>query len=190
MDKLLTRSLKCYVLHNLLPMCHGGRPRTALIDVLFASPGCPATAGLVHKGQLCWWLLTGWGLAVRPGVESCMLQSQTTLLVLLLCGFTGWVLHSLGGSLPTSKGWILTGPVSDNCCGVSRGHTEAQCPWHVRSVSTNISLWLLLMPFANFGRYWRTGKSDVLQFMGLQRVGHDWATEQQWQCHLMLHNGL
>ena len=28
-------------------------------------------------------------------------------------------------------------------------------------------------------RQWRTGEPDVLQFMGLQRVGHDLATEQQ-----------
>ena len=28
-------------------------------------------------------------------------------------------------------------------------------------------------------RWWRTGKPGVLQFMGLQRVGHDLATEQQ-----------
>ena len=34
------------------------------------------------------------------------------------------------------------------------------------------------------GRYWRMGKPGVLQFMGLQRVGHDLATEQQfsWSC--------
>ena len=35
--------------------------------------------------------------------------------------------------------------------------------------------------WANFGRQWRTGKPVVLQFMGTQRVGHDWATEQQKQ---------
>ena len=29
------------------------------------------------------------------------------------------------------------------------------------------------------GRWWRTGKPGVLQSMGSQRVGHDWATE--WQ---------
>ena len=29
------------------------------------------------------------------------------------------------------------------------------------------------------GRWWRTGKPGVLQSMGLQRVGHHWATEQQ-----------
>ena len=29
------------------------------------------------------------------------------------------------------------------------------------------------------GRWWRTGKPDVLQSIGWQRVRHDWATEQQ-----------
>ena len=33
--------------------------------------------------------------------------------------------------------------------------------------------------WANFGRWWRTGKSGVLLFIGLQRTGHYWATEQQ-----------
>ena len=31
----------------------------------------------------------------------------------------------------------------------------------------------------NSGRQWRSGRPDVLQFMGLQRVGHDLVTEQQ-----------
>ena len=31
--------------------------------------------------------------------------------------------------------------------------------------------------WANSGSWWRTGRSGSLQFMGLQRVGHDWATE-------------
>ena len=30
-------------------------------------------------------------------------------------------------------------------------------------------------------RWWRTGKPGMLQSMGSQRVGHDWATEQQQQ---------
>ena len=33
--------------------------------------------------------------------------------------------------------------------------------------------------WANSGRWWRTGKPGMLQSMGSQRVGHDWATEQQ-----------
>ena len=32
---------------------------------------------------------------------------------------------------------------------------------------------------ANFGRWWGTGKPGVLQSMRLQRVRHDWVTEQQ-----------
>ena len=33
--------------------------------------------------------------------------------------------------------------------------------------------------WANVGRWWGTGRSGVLQSMGSQRVGHEWATEQQ-----------
>ena len=33
--------------------------------------------------------------------------------------------------------------------------------------------------WANSGRQWRRGKSGMLQSLGSQRVGHDWATEQQ-----------
>ena len=33
--------------------------------------------------------------------------------------------------------------------------------------------------WANSKRWWRTGKSGVLQSMGSQRVRHDWVTEQQ-----------
>ena len=34
--------------------------------------------------------------------------------------------------------------------------------------------------WVNSGSWWWTGRPDVLQFMGLQRVGHDWATELNW----------
>ena len=30
------------------------------------------------------------------------------------------------------------------------------------------------------GSWWWTGRPGVLQFMGSQRVGHDWATEVNW----------
>ena len=33
----------------------------------------------------------------------------------------------------------------------------------------------------NFGRWWRTVSTGVLQSMGSQRVGHNWATKQQKQ---------
>ena len=33
----------------------------------------------------------------------------------------------------------------------------------------------------NSGSWWWTGRCGVLQSMGLQRVGHDWATELNWE---------
>ena len=35
--------------------------------------------------------------------------------------------------------------------------------------------------WANSGSWWWTGKLEVLQYMGLQRVGHNWATELNWK---------
>ena len=37
---------------------------------------------------------------------------------------------------------------------------------------------------ASSGRWWRTGKPGVLQSVGLQRVGHNWATEKQNTCFI------
>ena len=35
------------------------------------------------------------------------------------------------------------------------------------------------------GSWWWTGRPGMLQFMGLQRVRHDWATELNWNEHLL-----
>ena len=34
--------------------------------------------------------------------------------------------------------------------------------------------------WVNSGSWWWTGRPGVLQFLGLQRVRHDWATELNW----------
>ena len=34
--------------------------------------------------------------------------------------------------------------------------------------------------WVNSGSWWWTGRADVLQSMGSQRVGHNWATELNW----------
>ena len=34
--------------------------------------------------------------------------------------------------------------------------------------------------WVNSGSWWWTGRPGVLQSMGLQRIGHDWATELNW----------
>ena len=35
--------------------------------------------------------------------------------------------------------------------------------------------------WVNSGSWWWTGRPGMLQFMGSQRVGHDWATELNWK---------
>ena len=36
------------------------------------------------------------------------------------------------------------------------------------------------MSLSKLRRWWRTGRPGMLQSMGLQRVGHNWATELNW----------
>ena len=43
----------------------------------------------------------------------------------------------------------------------------------------SLTQWTGVWVWANSRRWWRMGKPGVLQFMGLQRVRHNWATEQQ-----------
>ena len=40
----------------------------------------------------------------------------------------------------------------------------------------------------NSGSWWWTGRPGMLQFMGLQRVGHDWATELNWKLIIIIIN--
>ena len=42
------------------------------------------------------------------------------------------------------------------------------------------------MGWVDSGSWWCTGRPGMLGFMGSQRVGHNWATELNWTCHLHL----
>ena len=42
--------------------------------------------------------------------------------------------------------------------------------------------------WASSGSWWWTGRPGVLRFMGLQRVGHDWATELNWNYLIRINN--
>ena len=44
--------------------------------------------------------------------------------------------------------------------------------------------------WVNSGSWWWTGSPGVLQFMGSQRVGHDWATELNWNTKNLYSNVL
>ena len=47
----------------------------------------------------------------------------------------------------------------------------------------NASLTQCTWVWADSGSWWRTGRAGMLQFMGSQRVGHDWVTELELTDH-------
>ena len=75
---------------------------------------------------------------------------------------------------PHAKSW-LTGKDSDagrDWQQEEKGTTEDEMAgWH-HWLDGRESEWT--------GSWWWTGRPGVLRFMGLQRVGHDWATELNW----------
>ena len=77
---------------------------------------------------------------------------------------------------PHEKSW-LTGKDSD--AGRDWGQEEKGTTtdrWDGWMASRTRWTWV----WVNSGRWWWTGRPGVLQFMGSQRVGHDWVTEMNW----------
>ena len=66
------------------------------------------------------------------------------------------------------KKTLMLGKIED---GRRKGRQRMK--WLVASMTWWTWIW------ASSGSWWWTGRTDVLQSMRLQRVGHDWATEQQ-----------
>ena len=74
---------------------------------------------------------------------------------------------------PDAKNW-LTGrdPDSGKDLRWEEKGTTGQDGWMASRIRRT---WI----WVSSGRWWRIGKPGVLQSMGLQRVGHNWVTEQQ-----------
>ena len=63
------------------------------------------------------------------------------------------------------------------CCGRLRAGGEGDdTGWDGWMASLTQWTWV----WVSSGSWWWTGKCGVLQFMGSQWVGHDWATEMNW----------
>ena len=66
------------------------------------------------------------------------------------------------------------------CCeGLGAGGEGDDRGWDGWKASPTRWTWV----WVNSGSWQGTGRPGVLQFMGLQRVGHDWATELNWMTH-------
>ena len=60
--------------------------------------------------------------------------------------------------------------------GIGAGGKGDDRGWDGWMASPTRLMWI----WVNSRRWWWTGRPGLLQFMGLQRVGHDWATELNW----------
>ena len=84
---------------------------------------------------------------------------------------------------PHVKSWLI-GKYSDagrDWGQEEKGTTEDEMAgWHHR-----LNGWWV---WVNSGSWWWTGRPGVLQFMGLQRVGHDWVTELNWGLFILFFN--
>ena len=75
---------------------------------------------------------------------------------------------------PHVKSW-LTG--KDWCWeGLGAGRKGDDPGWDGWMASRTRWTWVWVNP----GSWWWTGRPGMLQFMGSQRVGHDWVTELNW----------
>ena len=76
---------------------------------------------------------------------------------------------------PHAKSWLI-GKDSDAGRDWGAGGEGADRGWDGWMASLTWWTWVLV----NSGSWWWTGRPGVLQFMGSQRVGHDWAAELNW----------
>ena len=73
---------------------------------------------------------------------------------------------------PDAKSWLIRKDPGKDWRQEEKGTTEEWDGW-----MASLTWWTWV--WASSRRWWRTGNPGVLQSMGLQRVRHDWATEQQ-----------
>ena len=75
---------------------------------------------------------------------------------------------------PHAKSWLIG---KDWCWeGLGAGAEGDDRGWDGWVASPTSWTWV----WVNSRSWWWTGRPGVLQFMGSQRVGHDWATELNW----------
>ena len=107
---------------------------------------------------------------------------STEKLMLLNCGVGEDSWESLQGD-PTSPSWrrSVLGVHWKDWCWSWNSNTLATSPeelihWKRPWSWEGLGAWV----WGNSGSLLWTGRPGVLRFMGLQRVGHDWATELNW----------
>ena len=75
-----------------------------------------------------------------------------------------------------AKSWLIWKD-SDPGKGLKAGGEGDDREWNGWMASPTHWTWI----WVNSGSWWWTGRPGMLQFMGSQRVRHDWATELNWK---------
>ena len=74
-----------------------------------------------------------------------------------------------------AKNWFLGGKKTLMLGKIERRRRRG---WQRMRWMASLTRWTRV--WVNSGSWWWTGRPGVLQFMGSQRVGHNWATELNW----------
>ena len=76
---------------------------------------------------------------------------------------------------PDAKSWFIwkDPDAGKNWKQEAKGTTEHKMVW-----MASLTQWTWF--WVNCGSWWWTGRPDMLQSMGSQRVGHNWVTELNW----------
>ena len=117
-----------------------------------------------------WWKLEAWDqeLNTGPEVRESLVKACGEA-GLLFCFFKSSTLATSCKELTHWKRlWCWEG------LGAGGGDDRGWDGW-MASLTRWMSVWV------NSGSWWWTGRPGLLRFMGLQRVGHDWATELNWR---------
>ena len=75
-----------------------------------------------------------------------------------------------------AKSWLTGKDTDAGREGLGTGEEGDNREWNGWMASPTRWTWV----WVNSRSWWQTGMPGVLRFMGLQRVGHDWATELNW----------
>ena len=134
--------------------------------ITLVHPGAPALSTLYHASNLDWWFVTHIIIYMfqyyspksshpRPLPQS---PKHCSIHLSLFCCLAYRVIVT-----------IFLNSLGAGGEGDDRG-------WDGWMVSPTRWTWV----WVNSRSWWWTGRPSVLQIMGLQRVGHDWATELNW----------
>ena len=126
---------------------------------------CVVSGSFEPLGPLSPWIL--FWLRVLPG-STCIAQPRWMPARRILEGWKDILATSCEELTHWKRLWCWE--------GLGAGGEGDDRGWDGWMASLTRWTWVLV----NSGSWWWTGRPGVLRFMGLQRVGHDWATELNW----------